>query len=263
VEKRTRILVVDDEQKISKMISDYLQAVGFDVERAENGIQALTRIEEALPDLMVLDVMMPGIDGFDVVRRIREISDLPVILLTARAAENDKLVGLELGADDYLTKPFSMKELAARIRAVLRRSRGFRREAAASNQMLKSADIVLDPEKRTVTRAGKQVQLTGVQFDILAHLMENPGRVFTRMQLLESVQDHAFEGYERTIDVHIKNIRKTLEPNPSHPVYILTVWGVGYKLAEDVTVDGPDGGIAGGVSSGGLSSGGAPVGGAE
>jgi DNA-binding response OmpR family regulator len=246
VEKRTRILVVDDEPKISKMISDYLEAVGFDVESAENGIQALSRLEETSPDLMVLDVMMPGIDGFDVVRRIREISDLPVILLTARAAENDKLVGLELGADDYLTKPFSMKELAARIRAVLRRSRGFSREAAISKHILNSADIVLDLEKRTVSRAGKPVQLTGVQFDILAHLMENPGRVFTRMQLLESVQDHAFEGYERTIDVHIKNIRKALEPNPSRPVYILTVWGIGYKLAETGTAggtsDGPDGG---------------------
>ncbi len=255
MEKRTRILVVDDEPKISKMIADYLKATGFDVESAENGIQALSRLEEASPDLMVLDVMMPGIDGFDVVRRIREISTLPVILLTARAAENDKLVGLELGADDYLTKPFSMKELAARIRAVLRRSKGFSREAAASTQVLKSVDIVLDLEKRTVHRGGQPVQLTGVQFDILAHLMENPGRVFTRMQLLESVQDHAFEGYERTIDVHIKNIRKALEPNPSRPVYVLTVWGVGYKLAEYGMSGGPDREITGGVSSGGASSG--------
>jgi DNA-binding response OmpR family regulator len=203
--------------------------VGFEVEEAANGLKAIELLESFKPHLVVLDVMMPGLDGFDVVRRIREESDTPVILLTARAAEQDKLIGLELGADDYMTKPFSMKELAARIRAVLRRSSG---SALGDAGISRLGPIVLDREKRTVLRDGRKVELTGAQFDILARMMEYPGKVFTRMQLLESVQDHAFEGYERTIDVHIKNIRKAIETDPSQPVLILTVWGVGYKLAE-------------------------------
>lgn len=229
--------MVDDEAKISKMIADYLKAVGFEVETASNGSQALSLIETSAPNLLVLDVMMPGIDGFDVVRRIRQSSDVPVILLTARASESDKLIGLELGADDYITKPFSMKELAARIRAVLRRSEAARNRRETTDHILKNRDIVLDREKRTVTRGGRDVPLTGVQFDILSYLLENPGRVFTRMQLLEQVQDHAFEGYERTIDVHVKNIRKALEPDPAAPIYIKTVWGVGYKIAEEGSED--------------------------
>lgn len=229
MEKHYRILIADDEKKISEMIRDYLQAVGFEVEEAANGLKAIELLESFKPHLVVLDVMMPGLDGFDVVRRIREESDTPVILLTARAAEQDKLIGLELGADDYMTKPFSMKELAARIRAVLRRSSG---SALGDAGISRLGPIVLDREKRTVLRDGRKVELTGAQFDILARMMEYPGKVFTRMQLLESVQDHAFEGYERTIDVHIKNIRKAIETDPSQPVLILTVWGVGYKLAE-------------------------------
>ena len=224
--------MVDDEKKISGMIRDYLEAVGFTVEEAPNGVKALEGMESFKPDLVVLDVMMPGLDGLDLVRRIRDTSDTPVILLTARAAEHDKLIGLELGADDYMTKPFSMKELAARIRAVLRRSSGGYGTQPEGGGALNLGALRLDREKRTLTREGKEVDLTGAQFDILSHMMEYPGKVFTRMQLLESVQDHAFEGYERTIDVHIKNIRKALEPDPAHPVYILTVWGVGYKLAE-------------------------------
>jgi two-component system OmpR family response regulator len=229
LEKHYRILIADDEKKISEMIRDYLQAVGFEVEEAANGLKAIELLESFKPHLVVLDVMMPGLDGFDVVRRIREESDTPVILLTARAAEQDKLIGLELGADDYMTKPFSMKELAARIRAVLRRSSG---SALGDAGISRLGPIVLDREKRTVLRDGRKVELTGAQFDILARMMEYPGKVFTRMQLLESVQDHAFEGYERTIDVHIKNIRKAIETDPAQPVFILTVWGVGYKLAE-------------------------------
>lgn len=229
MEKHYRILIADDEKKISEMIRDYLQAVGFEVEEAANGLKAIELLESFKPHLVVLDVMMPGLDGFDVVRRIREESDTPVILLTARAAEQDKLIGLELGADDYMTKPFSMKELAARIRAVLRRSSG---SALGDAGISRLGPIVLDREKRTVLRDGRKVELTGAQFDILARMMEYPGKVFTRMQLLESVQDHAFEGYERTIDVHIKNIRKAIETDPAQPVFILTVWGVGYKLAE-------------------------------
>lgn len=224
---KQRVLVVDDEPKISAMVKDYLEAFDFTVETAENGQTALTTMERFKPDLLVLDVMMPGLDGLDLVRKIRKDSHIPIIFLTARAAEQDKLIGLELGADDYITKPFSMKELAARIRAVLRRSR------PQQTQLLVHGSIRLDLEKRTVSREGKNILLTGVQFDLLARMMRYPGKVFTRMQLLESVQDYAYEGYERTVDVHIKNIRKALEPNPAKPVFIQTVWGVGYRLAEE------------------------------
>lgn len=227
-----RILVVDDEEKILRMISDYLEAVGFQTQSASDGKAALSLIETFDPDLMVLDVMMPGLDGFDVIRRIRNSSNLPIILLTARAAEHDKLIGLEIGADDYLTKPFSMKELAARIRAVLRRSAAGPQREQEQKNVLVIGDLELDRSKRSVIRNARHVELTSVQFDILARMMENPGRVFTRMDLLESLQDHAFEGYERTIDVHIKNIRKAIENEPSKPQFIRTVWGIGYKMSE-------------------------------
>jgi len=226
--------VVDDEPKIVEMLVDYLEAVGFEVLSAKNGKQALEMVQTAKPDIMVLDVMMPGIDGIDVLRRLRSLSQLPVLMLTARASEQDKLMGFELGADDYLSKPFSMKELAARLRAILRRGgvAVTKAEDTSGKQKIILGDLVLDYERREVSREGGKLELTGAQFDILARMMEHPGRVFTRMQLLETLQDHPYEGYERTIDVHIKNIRKALEPNPSEPSYIHTVWGVGYKMAE-------------------------------
>jgi len=233
-EKKYRVLVVDDEPKIVEMLVDYLEAVGFEVLSAKNGKQALEMVQTAKPDIMVLDVMMPGIDGIDVLRRLRSLSQLPVLMLTARASEQDKLMGFELGADDYLSKPFSMKELAARLRAILRRGgvAVTKAEDTSGKQKIILGDLVLDYERREVSREGGKLELTGAQFDILARMMEHPGRVFTRMQLLETLQDHPYEGYERTIDVHIKNIRKALEPNPSEPSYIHTVWGVGYKMAE-------------------------------
>lgn len=226
--------MVDDEPKIVEMLVDYLEAVGFEVLSAKNGKQALEMVQTAKPDIMVLDVMMPGIDGIDVLRRLRSLSQLPVLMLTARASEQDKLMGFELGADDYLSKPFSMKELAARLRAILRRGgvAVTKAEDTSGKQKIILGDLVLDYERREVSREGGKLELTGAQFDILARMMEHPGRVFTRMQLLETLQDHPYEGYERTIDVHIKNIRKALEPNPSEPSYIHTVWGVGYKMAE-------------------------------
>jgi DNA-binding response OmpR family regulator len=229
VEAKQRVLVVDDEPKISEMVRDYLEAVGFEVDSAGDGKTALSKLEPFAPDLLVLDVMMPGLDGLDVIRKIRTESNIPVILLTARATEQDKLIGLELGADDYITKPFSMKELAARIRAVLRRSRPH----STPENLIQHGPISLNFDKRTLSRGGQRIELTGVQFDMLARMMQYPGKVFSRMQLLETVQEQAFEGYERTVDVHIKNIRKALEPNPGNPKYILTVWGVGYKLAEE------------------------------
>lgn len=224
------ILVVEDERNLNTMICDYLQAVGYTTASAFDGLTALRMIREQEPGFLILDIMLPGIEGTDLLRRIREFSRVPVILLTARAEEGDKLLGLELGADDYMTKPFSLKELVARIRTVRRRTGG---GMIGPAKILTHGDLVLDPEKRTLLRGGASITLTSVQFDLLSTFMKNPGRVFTRMDLLNSFQENAFEGYERTIDVHIKNIRKLLEPDPSHPRYIVTVWRVGYKLAEE------------------------------
>ena len=230
-----RILVVDDEVKILKMVSDYLSAVGFEVTGASDGIEALKKFNEGDFDLLVLDYMLPGIDGIDIIRKIRnsgnESSSIPVVMLTARAEEADKLMGLEIGADDYMVKPFSLKELAARIRAVLRRSGKGDSGIAGGKEKLGYKDIEMDVRAREVRRGGVPLQLTMVQFELLRVFLANPGKVFTRGDLLSVLQEVSYEIYERTIDVHIKNIRKVLEPVPSKPEYIVTVWGVGYKLA--------------------------------
>lgn len=225
------ILVVEDEKQLNKMIRDYLETLGWAAIGAETGPEALEMFRDESPDFILLDVMIPGLDGLDVMRRIRESSDVPVIFLTAMAEEADKLIGLELGADDYITKPFSLKEMAARIRTVMRRVSGPVEETTAPD-ILSIRDLVLDPERRTVTRSGIILDLTAVQFDILHGFMGHPGRVFNRTEILEFFQDHAWEGYERTIDVHIKNIRKSLEPDRNHPVYLETVRGVGYRLSD-------------------------------
>jgi len=229
----TKILVVDDEAKILKMVSDYLEAVGFEVTGAADGISALKKFREFDFDLIVLDFMMPGIDGIDVIRRIREESAIPIVMLTARAEENDKLMGLEIGADDYIVKPFSMKELAARIRAVLRRAGKGGELNSSSIEIIKYSNLEMNTVKRSLTKDGVAIDLTMVQFELLKALLLSPGRVFTRGDLLGVLQEASYESYERTIDVHIKNIRKAIEKVPSEPQYILTVWGVGYKLSED------------------------------
>jgi len=228
-----KIQIIEDEKKLNTMISDYLRALEYDVFSSYDGVSGIKHYREETPDLLVLDVMLPGLDGFDILRKIRETDDTPVIMLTARAEEPDKLTGLDTGADDYMTKPFSMKELAARIRALLRRTEGRKTNLqTAGNLTVTHGSLFLDDLKRLVLKDGKEVKLTSVQFDMLKLFLTHPGRVFTRMELLESFQDVSFEGYERTIDVHIKNIRKAVEDDPSHPVYIVTVWGVGYKCAE-------------------------------
>ena len=228
-----KILVVDDEAKKLKMVSDYLEAVGFEVTGAPDGITALKIFREYDFDLIVLDFMMPGIDGIDVIRRIREKSAVPIVMLTARAEENDKLMGLEIGADDYIVKPFSLKELAARIRAVLRRAGKGGEFNSNSAEIIKYNTFEMNTVKRSLTRDGVSIDLTMVQFELLKALLLSPGRVFTRTDLLGVLQEASYESYERTIDVHIKNIRKAIEPIPSEPQYILTVWGVGYKLSEE------------------------------
>ncbi len=224
------ILVVDDEAKIVQIASDYLQHAGFTVLTAGDGRRAIDIALSQQPDMIVLDIGLPAADGLDVTRAVRKYGDIPIIMLTARGEESDKLVGLELGADDYIVKPFSPKELVARVRAVLRRAEA-RREAPAA-QTVRAADLTLDLPKMTVSVDGRPAQLTASEFQLLAALAQQPGRVFTRAQLLDALRGVAFESYERAIDAHIKNIRRKIEPDPRAPRYILTVYGVGYKFAE-------------------------------
>jgi DNA-binding response OmpR family regulator len=224
------ILVVDDELKIVRTVRAYLEAAGFRVVAAGDGRQALASFRHDRPALVILDLGLPGVDGLDVARSIRKESDLPIIMLTARVDETDKLVGLELGADDYVTKPFSPRELVARVRAVLRRTGGDR-EAPLPPVVV--GEVSVDLERRRVTVAGRPVELTATEFDLLLVLARNPGRVFTRLELLDRVQGYAFEGYERTVDAHVKNLRQKIEPDAKRPRYLLTVYGVGYKFAED------------------------------
>ena len=225
------ILVVEDESQLNRMIRDYLDTLGWTTLGAEDGHAALEIFRREEPDFVLLDVMIPGLDGLDVMRRIREVSTVPVIFITAMAEETDTLMGLELGADDYITKPFSLKELAARIRAVRRRVDD-RAVVDERPSILEVGDLRLDPERRSVRRGDVELDLTAVQFDILHGFMRHPGRVFARTEIQEFFQDHAWDGYDRTIDVHIKNIRKALEPDRHHPRYLQTVRGVGYRLAE-------------------------------
>jgi DNA-binding response OmpR family regulator len=221
---------VDDEPKIVQFARDYLEHAGFSVLTAFNGKTALAVARSAKPDLVVLDLGLPDMDGLDVTRSLRKDGDMPIIMLTARGEETDKLVGLELGADDYITKPFSPKELVARVRAVLRRS-----EATAANaqaEIIRAADLTLDVPRLRLTAGERIVELTLTEFQLLATLASQPGRIFTRAQLLDAIHGVAFESYERAIDAHIKNIRRKIEPNPRQPRYILMVYGVGYKFAD-------------------------------
>ena len=223
-----RILVVDDEPKIVALARDYLEHAGFSVQTAHDGRAALAVARGEKPDLIVLDLGLPEIDGIDVARTLRAESSVPIVMLTGRSEESDKLVGLEIGADDYVTKPFSPKELVARVRAVLRRSE----RPQQSADLVRAGDVVLDLPRMRVTVAGRIVELTPTEFELLATLAREPGRVFTRAQLLDSVHGVAFESYERAIDAHVKNIRRKLEPEPATPRYVLTVYGVGYRFAE-------------------------------
>ncbi len=224
------ILVVDDEPKIVKLVRDYLERASFDVRVAADGKTALSLVRFEKPDLIILDLGLPQMDGLDVTRELRKVSNVPVIMLTGRSEESDKLIGLELGADDYITKPFSPKELVARVRVVLRRM-----ENAVNNnqEILRVAGLTLDVPRMRVTAEDRQIEeLTPTEFSLLAEMARYPGRVFTRAQLLDAVHGVAFESYERAIDAHVKNIRHKIEPNPPEPRYLLTVYGVGYKFAD-------------------------------
>jgi two-component system alkaline phosphatase synthesis response regulator PhoP len=227
------ILVIDDEPHIVEVVQDYLKQAGYRVLSAHDGQTALGMIRHERPDLIVLDLMLPGgMDGLDVCRRLRQdsaLGDVPIIMLTARVEETDRLIGLELGADDYITKPFSPREVVARVRAVLRRARG---DSVRSASVVRVGDLAVDLMNRSVTIGGQPVALTPTEFDLLAVLARNPGRPFTRAQLMDLVYDVAYAGYDRAIDSHIKNLRRKIEPDVGEPRYILTVYGVGYKLGE-------------------------------
>jgi two-component system alkaline phosphatase synthesis response regulator PhoP len=224
-----KVLVVDDEPRIVQLVRDYLEHSGFAVVSAADGQAALRVARESNPDLIVLDLGLPGLDGLDVTRSLRQGGAVPIVMLTARDDESDKLVGLELGADDYVTKPFSPKELVARVRAVLRRADG----AAAAPDVIRVGDsLALDLARMEVTAGGRKVEVTPTEFKLLSTLARQPGRVFTRAQLLDAIHGVAFDSYERAIDAHIKNLRRKLEPEPRAPRHLQTVFGIGYKLAE-------------------------------
>lgn len=222
------ILVVDDEKRIVDIVKAYLQRDGYKVLTAYDGRSALEVARREHPDLIILDLMLPEVSGWDVCRTLRKASDVPIIMLTARDETSDKIVGLELGADDYVSKPFDPKELVVRVKAVLRRYR----PGIEPPTLLRAGLLSMDVQRRAVRVGDQQVDLTATEFDLLRALMESPGRVFSRMQLVDRVQGDSYEGYERTIDSHVKNLRKKIEPDAEHPTYVVTVYGVGYKLGE-------------------------------
>ena len=222
------VLVVDDELKITRLVRDYLEQAGFVVVTASDGPGALAASRQTNPDLIVLDLGLPGLDGLDVIRSLRTFSPVPVVVITARTEEADRIVGLELGADDYLTKPFSPKELVARVRAVLRRTDA----AGLAPAVMMVGDLTIDIPRHEVRRGPIAIDLTSTEFDLLAALGRQPGRVFTRGQMLEAIRGVSFPSYEQAIDAHVKNLRRKLEPDPRRPRYLITVQGVGYKLAD-------------------------------
>ena len=223
------ILVVDDEPEIVKLVRAYLEEAGYRVMTARNGREALLVTRHEKPDLIILDLTMPEMDGLEFTRRLRQEKNTPIIMLTARVEETDRIIGLEMGADDYVTKPFSPREIVSRVRAVLRRVQ----PEPTAVEVLRAGDLVLDRNEHSLTVVGQLADLTPTEFDLLATLMAHPGRAFSRMELLERVQGEAFAAYERTIDAHVKNLRAKIEPDPSTPRYVLTVFGVGYKFAKD------------------------------
>ncbi len=224
------ILIIEDEEKIVRTVRLYLEQAGYSVEWAADGTRGLAAFHHNSPALVLLDLNLPGqLDGLDVCRELRRNSNVPLIMLTARSEEADRLIGLELGADDYMTKPFSPREVVARVRAVLRRVE----QPEELPQIIEASNLLADLQRRTVTVAGTPVALTANEFDLLIILMRHPGRVYSRAQLLDLMQGTSYEGYERTIDQHVKNLRQKIEPDPRHPRYLLTDRSVGYHLTED------------------------------
>lgn len=223
------IMIVDDKKSAQRLVADYLTANNYRTVTANNGREALFVARHEKPDLVLLDIMMPEMDGFEFMRQFRKENNVPVIMLTAKVDETDKVIGLELGADDYVTKPFGMAELLARVRANLRRVS----EQAVTSDVLRAGDIVLNTSTYVVTAGGKQIDLTPSEFELLGVFLANQGQVFSRADLLERLKGNSFENVERTIDVHIRNLRTKIEPDSKNPQYIMTVFGVGYRFNND------------------------------
>lgn len=222
-----KVLIVDDDVKITKLLKSYFDKEGFITYLAHEGTSVNSLVREKEPDIIILDLMLPGMDGYEVTRKLRKDSDVPILMLTARDEETDRLIGLEMGADDYVIKPFSPREVVARSKAILRRTR----KAAAPTEIVRVGELAIDTERHLVKKGAATIELTPTEFKILDLLAGSVNRVFTRLQIVERVQGFAFDGYERTVDAHMKNLRRKIEDNPKEPRYIQTVYGVGYRLA--------------------------------
>lgn len=225
---KNSVVIVDDDAKLTKLVQTYFEKEGFITWTVHEGLEAVNMIREKKPDIIILDLMLPGIDGWEVCRRVRRNSDVPILMLTARDEETDRLIGLEMGADDYVTKPFSPREVVARAKAILRRSK---KQVDAKPEPIKYGNLSIDFDRHMVKKNGELADVTPTEFKILELLVTNPGRVYSRLHMVEFIQEYTFEGYERTIDAHVKNLRRKIEDNPRDPQYILTVYGVGYKFA--------------------------------
>lgn len=223
------VLIVDDDIKLTKLLKTYFEKDSFAVILAHEGTNVASIVKERKPDIVVLDLMLPGVDGLEICRRVRKDNDVPILMLTARDEETDRLIGLEMGADDYVTKPFSPKEVVARVKAILRRTQ----KNVVQNEPIVAGDLAIDLERHLVKKQGTAIDVTPTEFKILELLVTNVNRVFSRLQIVERVQGYAFEGYERTIDAHMKNLRRKIEDNPKEPRYIQTVYGVGYRFTGD------------------------------
>jgi DNA-binding response OmpR family regulator len=228
------ILIIEDNKELAELLRMHLRDLTFSADIALDGVSGIAKAEAGAYDLIILDLMLPGIDGLEICRRLRgKASYVPILMLTSKSSELDRVLGLEFGADDYVTKPFSIKELLARVKAIFRRMENVRQKDKEDiSEVIRSGDIVIDIAKRNVTQSGKVVDVTTKEFDLLLHFARNPGRVFTRSQLLDKVWGYGHEGYEHTVNSHINRLRSKIEKNPARPSYILTVWGVGYKFAD-------------------------------
>ena len=235
-----RVLIVEDDRDISHLVALHLKDIDCEAEAVADGLAGLQRARDGNHDLIILDIMLPGIDGLEICRRVRARSDYtPILMLTARCSEVDRVLGLELGADDYLTKPFSILELVARVKALFRRMEALKSMDASDDQApLHFPDLSIEPDKRAVLVRGKPISLTAKEFDLLLHFARQPGRVFTRGQLLDSIWGYGHEGYEHTVNSHINRLRSKIEEDPAAPKYILTVWGVGYRFADAEAAEG-------------------------
>lgn len=229
-----KILVIEDNRDLADLLKLHLEDLSYEVDLSFDGVTGLSRAEGTPYDLIILDIMLPGMDGLEICRRLRSRSTyVPILMLTSKSTELDRVLGLEMGADDYVTKPFSIPELLARVKAIFRRVEGLKAEKTGNEpHILKAGDLIIDTDKRKVIRKDGAVELTAKEFDLLFHFAKNPGRVYTRSQLLDQVWGYGHEGYEHTVNSHINRLRAKIEEDPAHPRYVLTVWGVGYKFME-------------------------------